>query len=101
MNLKYLLIILVIVAIIEDVIAKSQLAPADTSGVSVETGDSGALMDQMTAEGKKYYVVKKKPKKIKMKVYKPKKKYKKVKVKVPVKKMKKKKVKGYLIKKEH
>ena len=51
--------------------------------------------------GKKYILVKKKPKhkKIKMEVYKPKITYKKIKMKVPVKKMKKKKVKGYLVKK--
>lgn len=94
--------ILVIAAIIEDVVAKSQQTPANDALAKVKTGDSGALMtDQVTAEGKKkkYYVVKKKPKKIKMKIYKPKKKYKKIKVKVPVKKMKVKKVKGYLIKK--
>lgn len=73
----------------------------DTIGLETALESHKDLTPAAGEHGKKYILVKKKPKhkKIKMEVYKPKMKYKKIKMKVPVKKLKKKKVKGYLVKK--
>lgn len=75
----------------------------DTTGLATALASHGDLTAAAGEHGKKYILVKKKPKpkKIKMEVYEPKMKYKKIKMKVPVKTMKKKKVKGYLVKKHH
>jgi hypothetical protein len=76
----------------------------DSVGLETALDSHKDLMPAAGEHGKKYVLVKKKPKhkKIKMEVYKPKMKYKKIKMKVPVKTYKKKKVKGYLVKKhEH